>query len=416
MKKIRIGILAVLLTGITGLAAANNPFTDVTEGHWAYNSINKLVDAGIIEGYNNGHYGGDRLITRYEMAQIVAKAMAKGADVDRLAAEFAEELDNLGIRVSNLEEQFDNVKITGEIRIVDYAFKNSKSRSHDELRTRLFINGKINDQWEYGAMLENTQNFRNDSGDENTLFKRAYVQGNLNGVKITAGRQFFKSGYGFYAVATNIKALKVDVGNVLKASAFVGQFANMVTTKESNEKLYGLHLAYPVNKKIFAQAAYYHPEAIYDGNTVAYQKNDVYTVGLGYKFDKSTILYAEYLKADKPVLPEQGYSKAGWAARLDYKGAKYNNPGSWGTYVAYYDQPAATIYDHTSEMDVNKMYDTRTNRELVTGYAGIKGYEIGVNYTVARNVMAAFNYFDYQGADNNNIKDRMMWTQLYYIF
>lgn len=30
--------------------------------------------------------------------------------------------------------------------------------------------------------------------------------------------------------------------------------------------------------------------------------------------------------------------------------------------------------------------------------------------------MAAFNYFDYQGADNNNIKDRMMWTQLYYIF
>lgn len=110
MKKIRIGILAFLLTGITGLAAANNPFTDVPEGHWAYNSINKLVDAGIVEGYNNGHYGGDRLITRYEMAQIVAKAMAKGADVDRLAAEFAEELDNLGIRVSNLEEQSDNVK------------------------------------------------------------------------------------------------------------------------------------------------------------------------------------------------------------------------------------------------------------------------------------------------------------------
>ena len=128
MKKIRIGILAFLLTGITGLAAANNPFTDVPEGHWAYNSINKLVDAGIVEGYNNGHYGGDRLITRYEMAQIVAKAMAKGADVDRLAAEFAEELDNLGIRVSNLEEQSDNVKITGEIRIADYAFKNSKSR------------------------------------------------------------------------------------------------------------------------------------------------------------------------------------------------------------------------------------------------------------------------------------------------
>lgn len=48
MKKIRIGILAFLLTGITGLAAANNPFTDVPEGHWAYNSINKLVDALVL--------------------------------------------------------------------------------------------------------------------------------------------------------------------------------------------------------------------------------------------------------------------------------------------------------------------------------------------------------------------------------
>lgn len=74
--------------------------------------------------------------------------------------------------------------------------------------------------------------------------------------------------------------MKVDVGNVLKASAFVGQFANMVTTKESNEKLYGLHLAYPVNKIIFAQAAYYHPEAIYDGEYSVLTKNDVYTVGV----------------------------------------------------------------------------------------------------------------------------------------
>ena len=47
-------------------------------------------------------FGGDRLMTRYEMAQIVAKAMAKGANVDRLAAEFADELDSLGVRVAGL--------------------------------------------------------------------------------------------------------------------------------------------------------------------------------------------------------------------------------------------------------------------------------------------------------------------------
>ena len=78
MKKIRIGILAFLLTGITGLAAANNPFTDVPEGHWAYNSINKLVDAGIVEGYNNGHYGGDRLITAMKWHRLLLKRWQKG--------------------------------------------------------------------------------------------------------------------------------------------------------------------------------------------------------------------------------------------------------------------------------------------------------------------------------------------------
>ena len=62
-------------------------------------------------------------MTRYEMAQIVARAMAKTdlekadkALVDKLAAEFAEELDNLGVRVADLEKKSDNVKFGGELR------------------------------------------------------------------------------------------------------------------------------------------------------------------------------------------------------------------------------------------------------------------------------------------------------------
>ena len=102
--------------GVTASAYAANPFSDVPAGHWAYDSVNKLAAAGIVDGYGNGTFGGDRLMTRYEMAQIVAKAMAKGANVDRLAAEFADELDSLGVRVAALEKKSDNVKITGEFR------------------------------------------------------------------------------------------------------------------------------------------------------------------------------------------------------------------------------------------------------------------------------------------------------------
>ena len=109
MKKSLVLAMAMAL-GVTASAYAANPFSDVPAGHWAYDSINKLAAAGVVEGYGDTTFGGDKLMTRYEMAQIVAKAMAKGANVDKLAAEFADELDNLGVRVANLEKKADNVK------------------------------------------------------------------------------------------------------------------------------------------------------------------------------------------------------------------------------------------------------------------------------------------------------------------
>ena len=92
MKKSLVLAMAMAL-GVTASAYAANPFSDVPAGHWAYDSISKLAAAGVIEGYGDATFGGDKLMTRYEMAQIVAKAMAKGANVDKLAAEFADELD-----------------------------------------------------------------------------------------------------------------------------------------------------------------------------------------------------------------------------------------------------------------------------------------------------------------------------------
>ena len=128
-------------------------------------------------------------MTRYEMAQIVAKAMAKGANVDKLAAEFADELDNLGVRVANLEKKADNVKITGEVRY-HYA-DNDKDVAPGyatALRSRIWIKGAINDDWTYTGMLENVQNLKNNTGDETTKFQRAYVNGKLGGVAVQAGR------------------------------------------------------------------------------------------------------------------------------------------------------------------------------------------------------------------------------------
>lgn len=165
-------MLGLLLSvGMAAPAAAANPFTDVPTGHWSYAAVEKLAAAGIVDGYGNGSFGGDRLMTRYEMAQIVAKAMAKGANVDRLAAEFAGELDSLGVRVAALEQKADQVQITGQIRTSYAAYSDGAARMFGSnhsgvMRSRLFFTGKVNDNWNYQGALQNIQNFTNDAGDE----------------------------------------------------------------------------------------------------------------------------------------------------------------------------------------------------------------------------------------------------------
>ena len=80
MKKTLVSALsAALVIGAASTTfAAANPFSDVPRDHWAYDAVTQLAADGVVEGYGDGTYRGDRNITRYEMAQMVAKAMAKG--------------------------------------------------------------------------------------------------------------------------------------------------------------------------------------------------------------------------------------------------------------------------------------------------------------------------------------------------
>ncbi|MBQ5345485.1 MAG: S-layer homology domain-containing protein, partial [Acidaminococcaceae bacterium] len=166
MKKSLVLAMAMAL-GVTASAYAANPFSDVPAGHWAYDSISKLAAAGIIEGYGDDTFRGDRLMTRYEMAQIVAKALAKGANVDKLAAEFADELDALGVRVAALEKKSDNVKITGQFRYHYKSHKLGDVKDHDSaLRSRIWFTGKVNDNWNYVGMLQNWQDLTDNAGNE----------------------------------------------------------------------------------------------------------------------------------------------------------------------------------------------------------------------------------------------------------
>ena len=419
MKKSLVLAMAMAL-GVTASAYAANPFSDVPAGHWAYDSINKLAAAGVIEGYGDATFGGDKLMTRYEMAQIVAKAMAKGANVDKLAAEFADELDNLGVRVANLEKKADNVKITGQVRASYKDTDNSGFESR--LRTRLFVNGAINDDWTYTGRIENNQYFTDlkstttkneaNEGDEDTKFNWAFVDGKIGGMAVTAGRQDFKLHTGS-VVDDTFDGIKVAYGKDVKLTGYAGKAAKFTTAPE--DRMYAVDLSAKIGV-VDAYATYYKVDAEKkNGETTSTgfaADQDIYNVGVAFGIAKDLKLNAEWLYADQDVnnkLDDNGY-----VVGLKYKGAKASKAGSWGLYANYFDQPAATYLKHTVTG-----YATLPNIKGVGANAvandGFKGFEVGANYALAKNIVAGVKYYDLE-AREGDADEKTLWSELVFNF
>ena len=408
MKKSLVLAMAMAL-GVTASAYAANPFSDVPAGHWAYDSVNKLAAAGIVDGYGNGTFGGDRLMTRYEMAQIVAKAMAKGANVDRLAAEFADELDSLGVRVAALEKKSDNVKITGEARF-RYADSKGKGNVADsyvgDLRSRIWITGQVNDDWSYTGMIQNIQDFAGDyKGDEKTGFQRAYVQGKLGGMAVTAGRYnaFFADGNIYDNRADGVE---LSYGDKVKLSLAAGKATDEITKLYVLEGTTGGNYAGGALSADFgavnATAGYYNFKDILQKDSGI--DNAIWFVGAGTSFGDFG-LNAMYLKGDASYQGHDldGLDDDGYTVGLTWKGAEAAKAGSYGLFANYYDLGGQTYIAHTTDADT---FDGQ----------GFKGYGVGANYTVAKNMVFTAAYYDTKSKLNSSDKDKIIWTDLTFTF
>ena len=401
MKKSLVLAMAMAL-GVTASAYAANPFSDVPAGHWAYDSINKLAAAGVIEGYGDTTFGGDKLMTRYEMAQIVAKAMAKGANVDKLAAEFADELDNLGVRVANLEKKADNVKVTGELR---YKYMSKKDDANDgqsfenDLRSRIWVTGQVNDDWSYTGMIENTQDFHDtpNSGDEDTSFARAYVEGKIGGLNVTAGR------YNAFLANGNIYDDKVDgaevsYGDKVKVTGFAGKATEVDGGNYAGGELAGsfgdLNLA----------AGYVNYKDLKKDDIGKGLDNAIWYVGADYTMGDVN-LSGMYLKGDMSYndVDEKVLDDDGWTVGLAYKGAEATEVGSWGLFANYYDLGGQTYIAHTTDANT---FDGE----------GFKGYGVGANYTFAKNIVGTVAYYDTESKLDSNKDDQRVWADLTFTF
>ena len=409
MKKTLVSALTTAL--VVGAAsttfAAANPFADVPADHWAYDAVAQLVQDGIINGYGDGTYVGDQNMSRYEMAQIVAKAMAKSdaadnnnkALIDKLAAEFSDELANLGVRVADLEAKTDNVKWEGLIRY-DWKSNNFAANTGHEktkdgnntVKLRFEPSMVINENWTGHARIDYDVNKDNTAADDGAEVQKIYAEGQYSKFNVKLGR------FGTFSDASHGLVIDDQVTGAeftyapteawkVKATAGRTDVVNkeLVTgTKDKDAATYWAVEAGYAQGKWDAGLGYHNVGATHTRQKQHESNSSFHIIdlGVGYAFDKNVKLTGDYAWGVSQDKYKDAANNA-YSIELDYKGANAADPGSWGAYVAYRQlAPFATI-SYTYDFGAGDV-----------GVASLKGWEIGTNYTFAKNIVATAKYFN----------------------
>ncbi len=419
MKKSLVSALttALVMGAASTTFAAANPFEDVPADHWAYDAIAQLAADGVIEGYGDGTYRGDQEITRYEMAQMIARAMAKGggdkALIDKLAAEFADELNNLGVRVAALEKKVDNVKWYGLFRYTyerareendaeKYAKRNPPEVNHQNVnnfRLRLSMTAKVNEHWTANGRMEyatEDHNLDTAANSNEVKVNRVWAQGQYGKTMIMLGKfPYFTDvdqgmvfdddlagGFVQFGDKANVKLLgaRYDAGaiadNKIKTVSMAGIELNSDPTKKFT---YGAGYHYVSNKDDMKNKL---AEGKYDAESM-----NIWSVGLGYRFDKNAKLFGTYAKNTSGDLETK--HRQAWAVQFDYKGSDISKPGSWGAFVAYRHLGSCASLVPT----YNSMFSDK------------KGVNFGVNFVPLKNIKAYVEYFTGKGLTSDKRQD-----------
>ena len=292
---------------------------------------------------------------------------------------------------------------------------NDQAGNSGRLRTRLFVNGTINEDWTYTGRFENNQYYHGEkeneysgaTGDDDIDLNWAYVSGRVGGVKVDAGRQNFKTHTG-NVLDAEFDGAKLAYGEKVKLTGYVGKAADDVFDADalgsgdgltSDDRLYIADLSAKIGV-VDAYVSYYNVDNGFS--------QEIYNVGAALPVAKDLKLSAEWMygTADEG---DDGLDNNGWVAGLAYKGAKASKPGSWGVYANYYDMPAMTYLDNT-----NDGYNGVMNKWQLDG-DGFEGYEVGANVALAKNIVAGVKYFDLEQREGS-ADEQAIWSEVVFTF
>ena len=340
MKKIlAIAAVAALTAGVSAYAA--NPFSDVTPNDWAYQAVEDLSEQGVVEGYPDGTFKGERNITRYEMAQIIARMLAKEdqlnaeqrATLDKLAGEYADELANLGVRVSNLEKKVGNLYWSGDARM-RYQDKAVDAADGWNGRMRINVKGQVNDSTYVQGRLTSNMDFKK-SGDEDTdvVFDQLFVNHDFGkAATVRLGRipvAFGDQGGWLYGDSYGVDGAEATIhaGDKVNLTAGYGRFnTSDYKTAITDADAFYARGAFDLN---VAKVGVDYIKAVGEKNTTDFAGNELIGANLVVPVSDFRV-FGEYWKnttADD--------NDTAWNAGLGYGKLNLKKPGTFAVDVAY---------------------------------------------------------------------------------
>ena len=390
MKKIlALAAVAALTAGVSAYAA--NPFSDVTADDWAYQAVSDLSAQGVVEGYPDGTFKGERNMTRYELAQIVARLMAKEdqlnaeqqATLDKLAGEYADELANLGVRVSNLEKKVGNISWAGDAKMMYTNNAEKAAKDTYKGRIRLNVKGQVNDSTFVKGRIVTNMWFKDADADKDgkTEMDRLFVNHSFGDkTSVVLGRQDLTVFSGLeYDDAFDGAKLAYNDGKVDAYAAF-GQL-NAGDYKETDAAFGGLGYDFGVAK---LNAAYFN-----------------------FTGDKAkTVSGFDSIWGANLVVPVQDFSVFGeyWDSNADKNDSAYqagigystldaSKPGTFALNVAY-NKVGANAYFGGDTYDANDFFDH------IIADKDLKFWNVFGDVTLQKNVTLHGEYaWDIKNAD-----------------
>ena len=425
MKKIlALAAVAALTAGVSAYAA--NPFSDVTPDDWAFQAVSDLSAQGVVEGYPDGSFKGERNMTRYELAQIIARLMAKEdqlnaeqqATLDKLAGEYADELANLGVRVANLEKKVGNISWSGDARM-QYQHKLDGAKDHADSwngRMRINVQGQVNDQVTVNGRFVNDMDFKGDESSKTTM-DRINVKWEPNDATyVTIGRQgvaldvtgTFWDEDGMYDGVTagwDNGKIGIDAGYGYVANTPWDEtnhsvaYAKKADSENWFAKLTG-HIGETADVSAFYQS---YGKTI---NNIAYKGDDkakVWGVGTSINLGSNFVLDGDYVqtqlsgtydgtKIDNPAL---------WTAGLTYGEVDTDKVGSWSLGVHYVNADQGSMALGNTALDMGDQLDFANDKD----YTKVKFWVAKAGVAVQKNVELDAYYNFAAKASGNNVED-----------